>query len=135
MTIIWNPNRIDTSLVFALQFVWFAILGVLVIRRIIRGVVWDFPRGVKKIRPLPCTGRILLPPKLSLCEIYHLISSFCLQKSYQTHQKQGISKARGPFPPYATPLRIIDRNFTQLYIIGTTTEVYVDSDPKTSTKP
>ena len=32
------------------------------------------------------------PPKLISCEIYHLIFSFCLKKSYYKHQKQGISK-------------------------------------------
>ena len=56
-------------------------------------------------------------------EMYHLISSFCLQKAYHSHQKQEISKARriearapkslrgggwhvpGPCPPpHATPL-------------------------------
>ena len=35
------------------------------------------------------------PPELILCEIYLLISSFCLQKSYHTHQKQEITKVTG----------------------------------------
>ena len=54
-------------------------------------------RSVKlKICP---SGYISPPPKQMLSEMYHLISSFCLQKSYHTNQKQGISKARGAAPP------------------------------------
>ena len=57
---------------------------------------------------------ILTPSKLILCEIYHLISSFCLQKSYHTrpHQKQEISKAGGGATRAATPLNHIEGGAT-----------------------
>ena len=48
----------------------------------------------------PPPGGMLPPPKLILCVIYQLISAFCIQKSYHTHQEQGISKARGGSPPH-----------------------------------
>ena len=58
----------------------------------IRGVAGDFPEGGQNFRSHP--GGILPPPNLILCEIYHLISSFCFQsQSYHTHKKQEISKA------------------------------------------
>ena len=48
----------------------------------------------------------LSPPHKFFCEIYHLISSLCLQKSYHSNQEKGISKARGGGPQAAghTPL-------------------------------
>ena len=54
---------------------------------IIRGETWDFPEGGGEFF---APGKISHPPpKLILCEIYHLISSFCLKKNqkkkgYQT---------------------------------------------------
>ena len=72
-------------------------------------------RGWGIFAPPPC--RNFSPPKLILCEIYPLISSFGLQKSYHTTPKTRDIKGHGGgvclhlkllggrvLPPHATPL-------------------------------